>query len=151
VTAFAFQAVGSWALSAILEVILPDLLGHGPLRPTRPVRRSLFRLASFRDEIERIEQDLHILTHWVDEKEQHFRRLFTDLTTLREGAQKYIQEFAKINSPLELHETHVLENIHERSPRQKARSVVAEILYFSSDVQTLAGQYSIYERSSVLC
>lgn len=85
-TAFAFQAVGSWALSVILEVILPDLLGHGPFRTARPVRRSLFRLASFGNEIKRIEQDLHTLSHQVEEKEQHFRRLSTALITLHEGA-----------------------------------------------------------------
>lgn len=144
-TAFAFQAIASGVLSGILDVTLPDPLNHGSLRTTRPVRRSLFSLASLRDEIQRIEQDLAHLTHQVKDKAQRFHQLSSILATLREDARRYLQDMTETNRSQEVPQSLVLENICERSPRQEARSVVAEILYSSSDTQTLAGQFSIYE------
>lgn len=128
----------------MLDVMLPDPLDHGSLRTIRSVRRSLFSLASLRDEIQKIEHDLAHPTGQVEDKAQRFRQLSSNLAALREDAQRYLQDLTETNRSQEVPQSLVLENIYERSPRQEARSVVAEILYTSSDTQTLAGQFSVY-------
>jgi len=140
VTAFAFQAVTSWFLSAVLELFLPDPLSHRSLRTARSVRRSLFSLTSLRKEIGRIDEDLRHLTHQLEEKARHVLELSTSLTSLAEEARRHLHDLTTVNAPHEVPHASIQENMHERSPRQEARSVVAEILYFSSDVQTLAGK-----------
>ena len=122
--------------------MLPNTLDHRSLRTTSPVevRRSLFSLTSLRDEVRRIEQDLAHLSHQVEEKARHFRQLSTNLAMLRENARKLLQDFVKSNEGQE--DTQTLENIRETSTWQAARSIVAEIQYRNSDMQTLPGQYA---------
>lgn len=140
VSAFAFQAVASWVLSVILEVVLADPLNHGSLHATRPVRRGLSSVTLLCSEFEKFEKDL---VHMVEENVRHVRQLSKILFTLREDGRRQLHNLAAKSRSQNVPQTLVEENIHEGSPRQEARKVVAEILYFSSDVQTLAGEYLI--------
>ncbi|MCJ1232885.1 hypothetical protein MMC14_000839 [Varicellaria rhodocarpa] len=139
VSAFAFQSVASFILSVILDVVLRDPLNHESLHTIRPVRRSIFGITSLGDEIRKIEQDLTRLSHQVKEKAHHFRSSSTVLASLREDTQRYLQDFRQTVLSQEVPQKLLQENIYERSPRQEARSIVADILYMSSDTQTLAG------------
>lgn len=137
-TAFTLQAIASWALSGILEVVLSDPSDHRPQRTIHAVRLPL-SLASLRNEIARVEQDLAHIAREVQDKVQQFGQLSTILTTIRGDALRIIWDILETNGSQEINQTLVQENVQERSSRQEARSVVAEILYFSSDAQSLAG------------
>lgn len=140
VTAFAFQAISGFILSIILHIMQAVILNHASLHAARPVRRSLSSLASLRDEVQRIEQDLiHSIhpTHQAEKITQHFRDPPGTLCALHEHAREKMQNLVQ-NMCQELPQTFVDENIHESRSLQ-ARSIIADIVYFSSDVQTLAG------------
>lgn len=119
---------------------MPAPLSHGSLSTASSVRRSLFSLTSLRKEIERIGEDLRHLSYQLEEQARHVMELSTSLTSLEEEARRHLRDLIRVNSPHEAPHALIQENMHERSPWQEARSVVAEILYFSSDVQTLAGK-----------
>jgi hypothetical protein len=132
-------------LSALLELFLPDVLSHPELRDARNARRSLFTLASLREEIHRVEHDISRLTERIGEKASPFKQLSTVLGVLHEEGREYVRQVATNDAPHELPHRELQEDIHERSPRQEARKIVAEILYFSSDVQTLAGKHWLFD------
>ena len=120
-------------------MLLPDPLNHESLHSTRRAKRGLLGIASLGDEIRKIEQDLAHLSHQMEEKAHHFRNLSTTLASFREDTNKYLKDFRKTVLSQDVPQKLLQENIHERSPRQEARSIVAEILYMSSDTQTMAG------------
>jgi hypothetical protein len=142
-----FQAIASWILSVILEVVLADPLNHTSLHDTRSVRKSLFSVAFLHDEVERLQQDFG---HLIGENANHLRQLSIILGTLRKDRKTHLEHLTKTKRSPKVPQTLVEENIHEYSPRQEARKAVAEILYFSSDAQTLAGQCSFDQLDSAL-
>jgi hypothetical protein len=146
-----FQAIASWVLSGILDAILPDPLNHGPLNTAQPYGRNLLSLTSLRDEVKRVQQDITYLAHVVADKTRQFRKLSTIVATLREDARKQLQDLEVTIRSQNVPQRPVEDSIDKDSPRQEARKVVAEILYFSSDVQTLAGRYSMISVESLLC
>jgi hypothetical protein len=87
VTAFAFQAITSWLLSAVPELFLPDVLSHPKLRDARNARRSLFTLASLREEARRLERDISYLAGRIREKAPHFTQLSATLNALHKKAE----------------------------------------------------------------
>ena len=91
-----------------------------------------------REQIRSIEQDL---SHFVKPTGEQAQQLLpATLVSLRERAQKCLEDFVATNRSEDMTQDLVEETASEDSPRQVARSVVAEVLYASSDVQTLAGQ-----------
>jgi hypothetical protein len=148
VTAFAFQAIASWLLSAILEVFLPDWPSHPKPRDASTVRRSLSTIASLR-EVRRFGHDFSHFPQWVREQTL---RLSNTINELREEARRVEHDFPNLtqriremalrlsnilnehheetsDAPHELPQTELQKNIRKR---QEARDIVAKILYFGS-------------------
>lgn len=119
--------------------MLADPFDHGSHHATRQVRRNFLSLALLHDEVGRIEQDLDHLSHLFNEYILSLRQLSTNLAHLREVGRRQLRNLVGTEASGDVPQTLVEETIHEHSPRQEGRKVVAEILYFSSDVQTLAG------------
>ena len=128
--------MASFVLSGILDVELLDPLDVGFHRDTRAARRSLFGLASLRDEMRKVEQDLTHHAHQIGEMAQRFRHLSTTHNALRDEIRRFVMEISEAH---DMSPTLIQEHLQEDSPRQVARSVVADILYACSDTQTLAG------------
>jgi hypothetical protein len=137
-----FQAIASWVLSGILDAILPDPLNHGSLNTTQPYRRNLLSLSLLHDEVERIQKDITYLARVVQDKAHRFKQLSTIVANIREDSRRQWQDLVATIRSQNVPQRLVEDSIDKDSPRQEARKIVAEILYFSSDLQTLAGRYS---------
>ena len=122
-------------------MFLPDPLDQRSYRDsvhiTKPVQRSLFSLTALQEEIQLVERDFSRLTEQIGKQAQ--QKLSTSLASLRESAQKYAHDFVQTNKSEEISQDHSKGTESKESPRQVARSVVANVLYSSSDAQTLAG------------
>lgn len=101
---------------------------------TLSVRRNLLSLTAFRNEIRKLKKDLS------GEKAELFSQLSTTLATLREEVRKQILDFVRAIHLEPAPQVLTQKDITERTLRQEVRSILAEILYSSSDAQALAGR-----------
>ena len=143
ITAFTFQAIASWIFSFLLDVFLPNPPDQGldrgsvRLHDTRPPHRSLLSITALRDEIHLIEQDFSRLADRIAEQIQ--QKPSTTLATISKSIEEYYEDFVQMTRSKDKVQDLLQEAASEQSPRQVARSIVAEVLYTSSDTQTLAG------------